>query len=856
MRLQFPYASRTPILLTLAVLVVLATAADAAAPPCVDYMDYMHQINPLREFPALRDVVVHGNYAYAADSGLRILDITDPRHIVEVGSVNVGNFVESLAVSGDYAYLTNAWDGILVVDVTDHSNPIIAGSTGINGSARDIAVQGDYVYVTGMYNIMTIVDVSDPWHPQVAAEIGPGHSGYGIDVFGDYAVVTSGGLHIVDISNPAIPMVVGTMNNPGSITTGVAVVDRTAYVGDRNQGLLVVSFSNPVDPIIVGSLGSPVTRGEVAVAGDLVVLSTSEFQMQTIDVSDPTAPTAVGSVKVRAGLFHLDLRDDIAYLPAVDGLRLMDVSNPSNPPFMGSLELPGWAQASEIVGEYAFVANGNGMLTVDVSDPEQPHVIGGVDTPGSARDIGLSGNYAFIADFGDGLQIVDISDPAQPVLVATLPVESSAMGVCVRGRHAFVTDRYYGLRVVDISHPRHPRISGSLALPGQVWEISVSGRTVFVTGQLDGLHVIDASVPSHPRLLSRIEVDGSVCDAVMANGFALVATYQGTIRVFDMMRPVTPVLTGEARISSYARSLAVAGDFVYVGGDRGVEVVDIRDPHDPVRLNITPTYSASGLTIAGDILYVSDSSAGYHLLPLQCGEASALPRFVDIDVKPDDGTNTINCLSRGVVSVAILSGDGFVAESIDRSTVRFGPNQACEFRPGSSGAGQHADDVDGDGDIDLVLRFRVGDTGIRCGDTEVELTGETLTGRAFRGSDTIHTVPHWPDGDDDDGREIDRTQLAGAARFHRATGCAPNPFNPLTRIWYTLEEPARVTLAIYDVAGRRVVALREGVGESAGHHEVTWSGRDDLGRSVPSGTYFYRLEAGDYVETKRMTLIK
>jgi flagellar hook assembly protein FlgD len=58
------------------------------------------------------------------------------------------------------------------------------------------------------------------------------------------------------------------------------------------------------------------------------------------------------------------------------------------------------------------------------------------------------------------------------------------------------------------------------------------------------------------------------------------------------------------------------------------------------------------------------------------------------------------------------------------------------------------------------------------------------------------------------------------------------------------------------MAGRLVKELITAESHTPGRHEVVWDGRDDNGRQVASGTYFYRLEAGGYSETKRMALIK
>jgi hypothetical protein len=84
----------------------------------------------------------------------------------------------------------------------------------------------------------------------------------------------------------------------------------------------------------------------------------------------------------------------------------------------------------------------------------------------------------------------------------------------------------------------------------------------------------------------------------------------------------------------------------------------------------------------------------------------------------------------------------------------------------------------------------------------------------------------------------------------------PNPFNPATRIGFDLPGEARVSLAVYDAGGRRVRTLVAGEPRVAGHHEVVWRGVDERGDPVPSGVYFYRLEAGGAAESRKMLLLE
>ena len=87
-------------------------------------------------------------------------------------------------------------------------------------------------------------------------------------------------------------------------------------------------------------------------------------------------------------------------------------------------------------------------------------------------------------------------------------------------------------------------------------------------------------------------------------------------------------------------------------------------------------------------------------------------------------------------------------------------------------------------------------------------------------------------------------------------GNAPNPFRETTRIGFSLAEPAEVTLEVFDLLGRKVTTLVRGEQLSASTYSVAWDGRDEAGRAVESGVYFYRIKAGSFEAARRMTVVR
>jgi hypothetical protein len=123
---------------------------------------------------------------------------------------------------------------------------------------------------------------------------------------------------------------------------------------------------------------------------------------------------------------------------------------------------------------------------------------------------------------------------------------------------------------------------------------------------------------------------------------------------------------------------------------------------------------------------VDQGIAGRTIVPVR-----ATP--VRIDVKPGEAPNSVNPGSNGVIPVAILGTASLDVRKVDAASVRLGVGQV------SSRSGGHLEDVNGDGRPDLVFQFPTQGTQLRCGDTVLVLTGQTIDGVVISGFDAVVT---------------------------------------------------------------------------------------------------------------------
>ncbi len=101
----------------------------------------------------------------------------------------------------------------------------------------------------------------------------------------------------------------------------------------------------------------------------------------------------------------------------------------------------------------------------------------------------------------------------------------------------------------------------------------------------------------------------------------------------------------------------------------------------------------------------------------------------------------------------------------------------------------------------------------------------------------------------------DDDQIAAFPKKFHLEQNYPNPFNPETRIVYSLPEKSNVTLAIYNINGQLIKVLQNGE-QITGRYVKTWNGQNERGEMVSSGVYFYRIQAGNFIQSKKLILLR
>jgi hypothetical protein len=512
----------------------------------------------------------------------------------------------------------------------------------------------------------------------------------------------------------------------------------------------------------------------------------------------------------------------------VGGLQVVDVTDPNTPIALGNVFE--WLEDPldvAIVGSTAFVAAGGGSFgdagyvqMIDVANPAVPAVVGFVSTSGPAWGVAVGGGYACVIsnlvgkiyDYPTSVQVINVTHPDPVPIFGDIYMPGPVYDVALSGRYACITVYGYGFYVIDVLDPFFPAIVGSVETPGNArGGLEVVGHFAYVMdgddyGQPAGLRIIDFKNPSAPQIVGSVDIPSGANDVAVSGNYAYVIS--SGLRVIDISNPTAPAIVGGVEVPGVPNSVDVSGKYAYVGSvdfigqQGGLQVIDVSNPAAPVVVASMDTPgSGCDVAVLGDYAYIADRSV-----------------FQVIDISTPESPAVV-----GSVEAPNLA--GHVVISGQHAYV------------GHYSHGLRVIDIS-----NPALPAIVGGVEVATGGQEIGMAvsgGHVYVGAHF----FFQIVP---------------AQCEEATAVHLgdfpAPGVqlalpAPNPAKDLVRIDCSLPGRSHVTLGIYDVQGRVVSEIADGLFEG-GAYQWTWDGR----ASAP-GIYFVRLQSDREVRVSRLALI-
>lgn len=565
----------------------------------LDVLDITDPYNPVQIAAIRARAIIDGSYydpatqrVYLAAyfSGIEVWDVSDFSNPARICRIPTTSYPRGGVFARDnYVYIATVADGFYVADISDLENPVMVGHRAIPGNPLiwNSAFQGNYAYLAADSQGMKVINFTNPANPVLTSTYSGTVTGICLGDTLAFIVSTSPGLRIVNIKNPANISLVGYCSITGN-PTRVTVSGDYAFIANSNSGsggINIVDISNPATPTPVSLYSSFQTY--IAGQGDAIGATGGTEGCLVLDISDPLAPVQAYAMPLAGFTYEVAVRGNYGYT-GTNGFRVFDLSDKSNPVQVGFDAAQGsLAAIKDTLAIYipkSMTAN-NPVQVMNIADPQDPYKIGQYMAPVMTYDLALKGNYAFVGCWWDGFRVIDFSNPAGPVLkshkfgwyngavpgvdfcyVQTLDIYENYLYLA--DYQPFAEEDTKGLYIFDITDPLNPVfISRFATLMSSAQEIRALGNYVYVADGNGGLEVINVSDPYLPYTEGYCSLPDGATGVDVSWPFVFVSDYiLGGVEVVDATLPGSPFVTAYYKPSGvFAEGVKVDGPYAFVG---------------------------------------------------------------------------------------------------------------------------------------------------------------------------------------------------------------------------------------------------------------------------------------------------
>jgi len=401
--------------------------------------------------------------AVSADGGLvaitdryegvfRLFDVTDPASPEQVAFVDNYDYALDIALDGHFAYLANRTNGLRIYDISDASSPTEVRSVNGDGQTEGVSVHEGIAYLANHYAGLSLVDIAVPAEAHELGSIEAFSELRRADMDGGLAMAAAGGQLITfDVSDPTAPTAFGAFH-PYGYANSVLIDGDLAYVASDYGGLHVIDVSDPSEPVVVGT-AETCDAYRLTKSGDIVYVGCYDDGLRIVDVSSSTEPREIGRLEDFRAI-DVVVVDDILYACDYEtGLYIIDVSDPTSPTHVSVLDVPTPSHLPKVNGDLLFVATSrNGVFIYDITNPRVPVEVGNAPARSYLFGTAPVGEILFVASIYNGAYVYDVSDPASPVELATLDFALNREGeVTQEGSLVMATETNGGFEIFDLN---------------------------------------------------------------------------------------------------------------------------------------------------------------------------------------------------------------------------------------------------------------------------------------------------------------------------------------------------------------------------------------------------------------------
>lgn len=601
------------------------------------------------------DMVVQGGYAYLAlgGEGIRVIDVSNPDNVSEVGYYNTAGIVNGIEIRDNLAYIADGKAGLRILDVSDPSNIQEVGIYNTRGNAEDVAVVGKYAYIADGKNGLQVINIEDKINPELLFSFKLRGSIHRIDVAGEYAFLADNrkGFIVVDISKPNNPNEIGYYRANSSIRD-IQIVGKYAFLAADRRGLIVLDITDPTNLIEAGVFATSGDAVGVSVVDIYAYIAEGRNGFRVVDLFPLTDMKEIGRYDTPGNLTNIVVIDEYAYLAdGYDGLRVVQTPVLITPKVVGKSSPQANAEDVAVSGNYAYLAAGErGLRIVDITDPQSPFEVNFFDTPGYSMAVAVEGVLAYIADRNEGLRVIDVTNPAGTLVeTSVFNLSRDANDIVKAGDYVYLAEGNVGINIFDFSNPSLPIVIGYFDTPGYAVSAATYGDYLYIADSGAGLRVINVSDPTVPTEMgfydtpgdaravsigvSRKSAEERTEDSNLNIGtiIAYVADGSQGLRVVEVTNPRALKEIGYLETPDFVQDVAKDGDILYLAGrEDGLIIVDISEPDRPIEIGRYDTPGkAHGVSVAGQYAYVADYERGLRIVDISNAEEPVEVGFYD-----------------------------------------------------------------------------------------------------------------------------------------------------------------------------------------------------------------------------------